>query len=109
MTDLADAPPLRHAAVYRTVRGLALSGSRALPAAARPGGNPVLAAPLRVSAVLRVRPASELATPAVAAPDDAAEHGEPDGLFEVAGQHDAASHDDAAGGYDGRRYSEPND
>jgi hypothetical protein len=109
MTDAADPPPLRHAAVYRTVRGLALSGSRTLTAAARPGGNPAPAAPLRVSAVLRVRPASELAAPAVAATDDAAEHGEPDGLFGVAGQHDAASHDDAAGSHHGRRYSEPND
>jgi hypothetical protein len=109
MTDLADAPPLRHAAVYRTVRGLALSGSRALPAAARPAGNPAPTAPLRVSAVLRVRPASELAAPAVALPAAAVGLCEPDGLFEVAGHHDAASHDDAAGSHHGRRYSEPND
>jgi hypothetical protein len=88
MTEPADPPPLRHVAVYRTVRGLALSGSRGLPAAGRGGIIAAPAAPLRVSAVLRARPASELAE-AVAA--------EPDGLYE------------AAGGRDARRYSEPND
>ena len=102
MTNPADPPPFRHPAVYRTVRGTALSGSRALPGAGRRDGNPALAAPLRVSAVLRVRPASELAAAELLAaptgfarvepePDDA------DGLF------------DAAGGRDARRYSEPND
>lgn len=106
MTDPAHPPPFRHPAVYRTVRGLALSGSRALPASDRPTGIAALAAPLRVSAVVQVRPAGELAaavaTPAVAVavapePDDAAGFGDADGLF------------DAAGSRDVRRYSEPND
>jgi hypothetical protein len=88
MTDPADPPPLRHAAVYRTVRGLALSGSRALPASARPAGIAAPAAPLRVSAVVHVRPASELAAPVAALVPEP---------------------DDAAGLYDVRRYSEPND
>ena len=85
MTDPADPPPFRHPAVYRTVRGLALSGSRALPATGSHSANPALATPMRVSAVLRVRPASELAPAAVAGPDD------------------------AAGLYDAHRYREPND
>jgi len=93
MTDPADPPPFRHPAVYRTVRGLALSGSRALPDSGRHSGNPALAAPLRVSAVLRVRPASELAAP-VAPAVSARVEPEPD---------------DSAGLYDARRYSEPND
>ena len=102
MTDPADPPLFRHPAVYRTVRGLALSGSRALPATGRQSATAAPATLLRVSAVLRVRPASELAAAAVLTapigfarvapePDDA------DGLF------------DAAGGRDARRYSEPND
>jgi hypothetical protein len=108
MTDPADPPPFRHPAVYRTVRGLALSGSRALPASDRPTGIAALAAPLRVSAVVQVRPGGELAmpvaTPAVAVavavapePDDAAVFSDADGLFDVAGSRDV------------RRYSEPND
>jgi hypothetical protein len=100
MTDPADSPPFRHPAVYRTVRGLALSGSRALPGAGQHAANPALAAPLRVSAVLRVRPASELAAPVVASapePDDAAGHCDADGLYDAAGSHDS------------RRYREPND
>jgi hypothetical protein len=79
MTDPSDPPPFRHPAVYRTVRGLALSGSRTLPAAGSHSGNSPPDAPLRVSAVLRARPAREP---------------EPD---------------DAVGLYDARRYSEPND
>ncbi len=102
MTDATDPPPLRHPAVYRTVRGTALSGSRALPGAGRHGGNSAFALPLRVSAVLRVRPARELAaTVIVAAPTDLARiEPEPD---------DAADVYDAVGLYDARRYSEPND
>src|SRR5258706_6884612 len=101
MTDPADPPPFRHPAVYRTVRGLALSGSRALPATGRQGASTALTTPLRVSAVLRVRPASALvATAVLAAPTGFArvepEPDDADGLF------------DAAGGRDARRYSEPN-
>ena len=93
MTEPADPPPFRHPAVYRTVRGIALSGSRTLPGAARLAGNTAPAAPLRVSAVLRVRPASALAAPAAPATSVRAEP-------EI---------DDAAALYDARRYSEPND
>ena len=102
MTNPADPPPFRHPAVYRTVRGTALSGSRALPGAGRRDGNPALAAPLRVSAVLRVRPASELAaTVILAAPTDTARvEPEPDVAADIY---------DAVGLYDTRRYSEPND
>ncbi len=94
MTDPADPPPFRHTAVYRTVRGLALSGSRVLPGSGRHAGNPALAAPLRVSAVLRARPASELAAPG---PDDAGGYGDAGGLYDAGSSHGA------------RRYSEPND
>jgi hypothetical protein len=80
--------------VYRTVRGLVLSGSRALPTTGRHGGIAALAAPLRVSTMPRVRAASELAAPVLPlAPAPA----------------DAAGLDDAAALYDARRYSEPND
>jgi hypothetical protein len=92
MTDLADPPPLRHVAVYRTVRGLALSGSRAQPATGLRGANSApVAPPLRVSAVLRVRPAAELAATVVPVVPVVPEA------------------DEAAGLYDVRRYSEPND
>jgi hypothetical protein len=105
MTDPADPPPLRHSAVYRTVRGLALSGSRGLPGGAPHAASPALVAPMRVSAVLRVRPAGELAAPIGPAlgarvgteADAAVGHCDADGLY------------DAAGGRDARRYSEPND
>jgi len=93
MTDPADRSAFRHPAVYRTVRGLALSGSRALPATGRHSGNPALAAPLRIGTVLQVRPASELAVPYAPA-------------FSARSERES---DDSAGVYDARRYSEPND
>jgi len=102
MTDPADPPPFRHPAVYRTVRGLALSGSRTLPGTGRHDGNPAPAAPLRVSSVLRARPASELVAAAVLAA--------PTGFARVESEPDGADGlFDAAGGHDARRYSEPND
>jgi hypothetical protein len=102
MTDRADPSPRRHQAVYRTVRGTALSGSRALPGSVSHRGDPAPAAPLRISAILRVRPASELAAAVMpAAPADIARVGpEP---------HHAGDDCDADGLYDTRRYSEPND
>jgi hypothetical protein len=83
--------------VYRTVRGLALSGSRGLPGTGQPAGNPALTAPLRVSVVLRARPARELAAPLGSAVSARTEPEDADGLYDAAGSHDA------------RRYSEPND
>ena len=93
MTELAE-PPFRHAAVYRTARGSALSDNRSRHPV-HPGGNAVLAAPLRVSALLRARPMGELAA---ADDSDRADTG-----------RDDTGRDDTAGVYDARRYSEPND
>ncbi|MDE2219307.1 MAG: DUF305 domain-containing protein, partial [Gammaproteobacteria bacterium] len=70
----ADPSPYRHSVVYRTARGAALSGGRALTLLVAP------AAPGRIALV----------------PD--AEAG-----------RDESGADDAAGVYDARRYSEPND
>ena len=93
MTEPAE-PPFRHAAVYRTARGSALSDNRSRHAVL-PGGQAVLAAPLRVSALLRARPIDEFAAADDTSPDDAG--------------RDDTGRDDAAGVYDARRYSEPND
>ena len=98
MTELAE-PPFRHAAVYRTARGSALSDNRSRHPA-YPGGNAVLAAPLRVSALLRARPIEELAASDATGGDDAARDD---------AARDDTGRDDAAGVYDARRYSEPND
>ena len=80
MTDSTEAPAYRHPQVYHTMRGLMLSGGRG-------SAGPVVAAP-------------PVAAPPVAA--------RPVSLPGVARQAEPA-HDDAAGLYELRRYSEPND
>ncbi len=81
-----DGPAFRHRTVYRTARGLTLSGGRAGVAA---GGSDAGSGhgnlpPLRVSATYPVRRGVSLPEPDLAA-------------------------DDAAGVFDAARYSEPND
>ena len=75
----ADVPAYRHRAVYRTVRGLVLSGSRDGAA-----GSSSARAPVRVSEKYQARRDLSLLAP----------HPEPD---------------DTAGVFDAVRYSEPND
>ena len=83
MTEPGDPPAYRHPVVYRTVRGLALSGSREVGGGVRTALPP----PLRSSVTLRVQRGADL------------------DVIDV----DGTDHDDAAGLYDVRRYSEPND
>jgi len=83
MTDSAGQPPYRHPVVYRTARGLALSEGREATGVVRAALPP----PVRVSESHRVQRGAEL---------------------EVIDADDTGR-DDAAGLYDVRRYSEPND
>ncbi len=91
MTEPADPPPLRHPAVYRTVRGLTLSGGRGAAGPVRMSVQP----PVRGSDSLRVRRGAD--------PDavDAVDAG--------AASESVPVQDDATALYERRRYSEPND
>ncbi|HVN99793.1 MAG TPA: hypothetical protein VMT49_07115 [Steroidobacteraceae bacterium] len=84
MTDPAAQAPYRHPVVYRTVRGAALSGGRAAPGIVRAALPPP---PGPVGETFPVQRAG------------AAD------VIDV----EATGRDDAAGLYDARRYSEPND
>lgn len=84
MTDAADPPAYRHPVVYRTVRGLTLSGGREAAGLVRAALPPP---PLRASETLRVQRGADL------------------DVIDVVDTGD----DEAAGLYDVRRYSEPND
>ncbi|MGH8252609.1 MAG: hypothetical protein ACRES2_01130 [Steroidobacteraceae bacterium] len=79
MTDPADAPAYRHPQVYHTMRGLALSGGRG---AADPA-SAVAQASATAAGSESLRVQSQI-------------------------EHEPA-HDDSAGLYELRRYSEPND
>ena len=96
MTDSADQRAYRHPVVYRTVRGLALSGGRQAGGAFRGA----LQAPTRIAGLVRAQRAVDPDLPDADGGADAAR----------ATTADAASaYDDAAGLYELRRYSEPND
>lgn len=89
MTEAVDPSAFRHATVYRTVRGLTLSGGREAGGAVRAVAQP----PVRISEIVRVQRGTDLD---LVDTDDTA----PDA---------APVQDDSAGLYELRRYSEPND
>jgi hypothetical protein len=96
MTEPADPPAFRHATVYRTVRGLTLSGGREAAGAVYTVAQP----PLRVGEMVRVQrradPDAGDAVDTVAARARAAPEIEP-------------VQDDSTALFERRRYSEPND
>lgn len=94
MIDPADQPAYRHPVVYRTVRGLRLSGGREAAGTVHSALQP----PLRASETVRVRRGTDT---------DTIDAGATPGTVSV--QNESTVQDDSAGLYELRRYSEPND